>query len=172
MQQAEPATPLADTNPHSDCSGVVCGVHWKNYVCPFWGIWEHFRHLERILTKHSDFPRFPRPQPGTAGGVAATISHHSQPRPPIIMIIIDRWTCVASIIIIIIGGRGCGLGRYCDHELASRPGHRKSWKMSLSSEKVPKVLQKWGYPRFLTGKSHAPALALPSPLRRLPGTVF
>ena len=35
------------------------------------------------------------------------------------MIIIDRWRCVLSIIIIIIGGRGCELVRYHDHELAS-----------------------------------------------------
>ena len=36
------------------------------------GYFGHFHDLERIFTKNSDFPR---PQPGTAGGVAATISH-------------------------------------------------------------------------------------------------
>ena len=40
----------------------------------------------------------------------------------------------------------------------ARLGHRKSWEMSLSSEKVPK---KGGYPQVLTGKSNARGLAPP-----------
>ena len=44
---------------------------------------------------------------------------------PNIMIIIDSTHHHLSIIIIIIGGRGCGLVRYCDHELASWPAGRK-----------------------------------------------
>ena len=87
------------------------------------------------------------------------------------MIIIDSTHHHLSIIIIIIGDRGCELVRYRDHELPSRSwlGHGKLHVFPLQRQKCSKMLQNRGTPHFLTGKSYAPALALPSSLRRLPG---
>ena len=70
-----------------------------------------------------------------------------QPRDPIIMIIIDSTHHHLSIIIIIIGGRGCGLVRYCDHERASR-----SWLVLAGTQEITSFLlkqqkaQKWAFP--------------------------
>ena len=50
--------------------------------------------------------------------LAGSWSQYLTSPQPTIMSIIDRWRCVLSIIIIIIGGRGCGLVRYSGHDLA------------------------------------------------------
>ena len=96
----------------------------------------------------SEPPRSPDPQ-APARNSRGSRGHDISPTPPIIMIIIDRWRCVVSIIIIIIGGRGCELVRYRGRDSPAVPGWglgkslffgkilSKSWKCSQIPQNGP-----------------------------------
>ena len=113
---------------------VLPAILEKTYFfCPFWGILGIFTTSRGVSRKTVIFPGPGQEQLGESRPRYLT---NSQPRPPIIMIIIDATHLHLSIIIIIIGGRGCELVRYRgrDSPSCSWLGPGKSGKITVFRE--------------------------------------
>ena len=82
------------------------------FLGAFGGILGIFTTWRGISPKTVIFSEFPGPSQEQLGESRPRYLTNSQPRPPIIMIIIDATHLHLSTIIIIIGGRGCELVKY------------------------------------------------------------